>query len=135
MDLSLKSFQFGQNVLAETNNYFKHITDKKDFIGIPEAILGQFAEEAKERNLEGYVITLQYPSYVPFITYCENRELRKELALENGKKAFKNNEFDNQNLIKEIISLKQQKAEDFRLQNYAEYVFGRKNGKISYQSF
>lgn len=128
-DLSLKSLQFGQNVLAETNNYFKHITDKKDLAGIPEAILAQFAEEAKERNLEGYVITLQYPSYVPFITYCENRELRKELALENGKKAFKNNEFDNQNLIKEIISLKQQKAEILGYKNYAEYVLEERMAK------
>ena len=129
MDLSLKSLQFGQNVLAETNNYFKHITDKKDLAGIPEAILAQYAEEAKERNLEGYVITLQYPSYVPFITYCENRELRKELALENGKKAFKNNEFDNQNLIKEIISLKQQKAEILGYGNYAEYVLEERMAK------
>ena len=129
MDLSLKSLQFGQNVLAETNNYFKHITDKKDLAGIPEAILAQFAEEAKERNLEGYVITLQYPSYIPFITYCENRELRKELALENGKKAFKNNEFDNQNLIKEIISLKQQKAEILGYKNYAEYVLEERMAK------
>ena len=129
MDLSLKSLQFGQNVLAETNNYFKHITDKKDLAGIPEAILAQFAEEARERNLEGYVITLQYPSYVPFITYCENRELRKELALENGKKAFKNNEFDNQNLIKEIISLKQQKAEILGYKNYAEYVLEERMAK------
>jgi len=129
MDLSLKSLQFGQNVLAETNNYFKHITDKKDLAGIPEAILAQFAEEAKERNLEGYVITLQYPSYVPFITYCENRKLRKELALENGKKAFKNNEFDNQNLIKEIISLKQQKAEILGYKNYAEYVLEERMAK------
>lgn len=129
MDLSLKSLQFGQNVLAETNNYFKHIVDKKDLAGIPEAILAQFAEEAKERNLEGYVITLQYPSYVPFITYCENRELRKELALENGKKAFKNNEFNNQNLIKEIISLKQQKAEILGYGNYAEYVLEERMAK------
>lgn len=129
MDLSLKSLQFGQNVLAETNTYFKHILDKNDLAGIPEAILAQYAEEAKERNLEGYVITLQYPSYVPFITYCENRELRKELALENGKKAFKNNEFDNQNLIKEIISLKQQKAEILGYQTYAEYVLEERMAK------
>lgn len=129
MDLSLKSLQFGQNVLAETNTYFKHIIDKNDLAGIPEAILAQYAEEAKERNLEGYVITLQYPSYVPFITYCENRELRKELALENGKKAFKNNEFDNQNLIKEIISLKQQKAEILGYQTYAEYVLEERMAK------
>lgn len=129
MDLSLKSLQFGQNVLAETNNYFKHILDKNDLAGIPEAILAQFAEEAKERDLEGFVITLQYPSYVPFITYCENRELRRELALENGKKAFKNNEFDNQNLIKDIISLKQQKAEILGYKTYADYVLEERMAK------
>ncbi len=85
MDLSLKSLQFGQNVLASTNAYFKHITHKEDLAGIPEAIIEQYTEEAKERNLEGWVITLQYPSYIPFMTYAENRELRKELALANGK--------------------------------------------------
>ena len=86
MDLSVKSLQFGQNVLASTPNaYFKHIINKEDLAGIPEAIIDQYAEEAKERNLEGWVVTLQYPSYIPFMTYAENRELRKELALANGK--------------------------------------------------
>ena len=129
MDLSLKSLQFGQNVLAETNNYFKHITDKKDLVGIPEAILAQYAEEAKERNLEGYVITLQYPSYIPLMTYAENRELRKELALESGKKAFKNNEFDNQNLIKEIVKLRQEKAELLGYKSFADYVLEERMAK------
>lgn len=129
MDLSLKSLQFGQNVLAETNNYFKHITDKKDLVGIPEAILAQYAEEAKERNLEGYVVTLQYPSYIPLMTYAENRELRKELALESGKKAFKNNEFDNQNLIKEIVKLRQEKAELLGYKSFADYVLEEKMAK------
>uniref|UniRef100_UPI0035B13865 M3 family metallopeptidase n=1 Tax=Cloacibacterium sp. TaxID=1913682 RepID=UPI0035B13865 len=129
MDLSLKSLQFGQNVLAETNNYFKHITDKKDLAGIPDAILAQYAEEAKERNLEGYVITLQYPSYIPLMTYAENRELRKELALESGKKAFKNNEFDNQNLIKEIVKLRQEKAELLGYKSFADYVLEERMAK------
>lgn len=129
MDLSLKSLQFGQNILAETNNYFKHITDKKDLVGIPEAILAQYAEEAKERNLEGYVITLQYPSYIPLMTYAENRELRKELALESGKKAFKNNEFDNQNLIKEIVKLRQEKAELLGYKSFADYVLEERMAK------
>lgn len=129
MDLSLKSLQFGQNVLAETNNYFKHITDKKDLVGIPEAILAQYAEEAKEKNLEGYVITLQYPSYIPLMTYAENRELRKELALESGKKAFKNNEFDNQNLIKEIVKLRQEKAELLGYKSFADYVLEERMAK------
>lgn len=129
MDLSLKSLQFGQNVLASTNNYFKHITNKEDLAGIPEAIIEQYAEEAKERNLEGWVVTLQYPSYIPFLTYAENRELRKELALANGKKSFDGGEFDNQNLIKELLNLKQQKAELLGYTNYADFVLEERMAK------
>ena len=133
IELSKKSLQFGQNVLAETNNYFKHITDEKELAGIPEAILEQYREEAKERNLEGFVVTLQYPSFLPLMTYAENRELRKELALANGKKSFQNNEFDNQNLIKEIISLKQEKAKLLGYENYADYVLEERMAKSPIQ--
>lgn len=129
IELSKKSLQFGQNVLAETNNYFKHITDEKELAGIPEAILEQYREEAKERNLEGFVVTLQYPSFLPLMTYAENRELRKELALANGKKSFNNNEFDNQNLIKEIINLKQEKAKLLGYNSYADYVLEERMAK------
>ena len=122
IDLSVKSLNFGQNVLAATNAYFKHITNKEDLAGIPEPILTQYAEEAKERGLEGYAITLQYPSYIPAMTYADSRNLRQELALANGKKAFDGGEFDNQNLIKEIINLRQQKAELLGYKNFAEYV-------------
>ena len=133
IELSKKSLQFGQNVLAETNNYFKHIKDEKQLAGIPEAILEQYKEEAKERNLEGFVVTLQYPSFLPLMTYAENRELRKELALANGKKSFQNNEFDNQNLIKEIISLKQEKAKLLGYENYADYVLEERMAKSPVQ--
>ncbi|MET3536441.1 M3 family metallopeptidase [Chryseobacterium limigenitum] len=129
MDLSLKSLQFGQNVLASTNNYFKHIINKNDLAGIPEAIIEQYAEEAKERELEGWVITLQYPSYLPLMTYAENRELRKEIALANGKKSFDGGEFDNQNLIKELLQLKQQKAELLGYSTYADYVLEERMAK------
>lgn len=122
MDLSIKSLQFGQNALASTNAYFKHITDKEELKGIPEAILHQYEEDAKEKGLDGYVITLQYPSYLPAITYAKNRELRKELALANGKKSFDGGEFDNQNLIKEIVKLRQEKAELLGYKNYADFV-------------
>ncbi|MDE5450174.1 M3 family peptidase, partial [Elizabethkingia meningoseptica] len=103
VELSTKQLQFGQNVLAATNSYIKHITNKEDLAGIPEAILAQYAEEAKERGLDGWAVSLQYPSYVPFMTYAQNRALRQELALANGKKSFEGNEFDNQQLIKDII--------------------------------
>lgn len=129
MDLSLKSLQFGQNVLASTNNYFKHITRKSDLAGIPETIIEQYSEEAKERNLEGWVVTLQYPSYIPLMTYGENRELRRELALANGKKSFDGGEFDNQDLIKDLLQLKQQKAELLGYKNYAEYVLEERMAK------
>lgn len=129
MDLSLKSLQFGQNVLASTNAYYKHITQKEELAGIPEAIVEQYAEEAKERNLEGWVITLQYPSYIPFMTYAENRDLRKELALANGKKSFDGGEFDNQHMIKEILELKQQKAELLGYATYADFVLEERMAK------
>lgn len=129
MELSIKSLQFGQNVLAATNAYFKHITDKEELKGIPESILAQYAEDAKERGLEGYVITLQYPSYLPLMTYAENRELRKELALANGKKAFDNGEFDNQQLIKELVKLRQEKTQLLGYQNFADFVLEERMAK------
>lgn len=122
ISLSTKSLQFCQNALASTNAYFKHITEKDQLKGISEAVLQQYAEEAKERGLDGYVITLQYPSYLPAITYAENRELRKELSLANGKKSFDGGEFDNQKLIKEIVKLRQDKARLLGYENYAQYV-------------
>lgn len=128
-DLSIKSLQFGQNVLASTNTYFKHITDKNDLLGIPDSIIAQYAKEAKEKELEGYVITLQYPSYIPLMTYAKNRELRKELALANGKKSFDNGEFDNQNLIKEIIKLRHEKAILLGYQDFATYVLEERMAK------
>ncbi len=129
VELSTKSLQFGQNVLAETNSYFKHISNESDLKGIPAPILEQYREEAKERNLDGFLITLQYPSFLPLMTYAENRELRKELSLANGKKSFQYNEFDNQNLIKEIISLKQEKAKLLGYNSYAEYVLEERMAK------
>ncbi len=129
IELSKKSLQFGQNVLAETNNYFRHITDVKELKGLPEAILEQYREEAKSRGLEGYVITLHIPSYLPAMTYAENRELRKELADAYGKKSFNNNEFDNQELIREIVSLKQEKAKLLGYSNYSEFVLEERMAK------
>src|SRR5690606_24282010 len=97
--------------------------------GIPEAILQQYREEAKSQDLDGYVITLQFPSYLPAMTYAENRDLRKELALAYGKKSFNNNEFDNQELIREIIALKQEKARLLGYANYSEFVLEERMAK------
>ncbi len=89
IELSTKQLQFGQKCTGCYECLCKNTLPKKeDLAGIPEAIIAQYAEEAKERELEGWAVSLQYPSYVPFMTYAENRTLRKELALANGKKIF-----------------------------------------------
>lgn len=122
MDLAVKSLKFGENVLAATNAYFKHITDEQLLKGIPDTALQQYAEEAKSRQLEGYVITLQMPNYIPAVTYAEDRALRRELSLANGKKAFDGGEFDNQQLIRELVDLRRDKAKLLGYSSYAEYV-------------
>ena len=129
MELAVKSLQFGQNVLAATNDYFLHITDKQKLKGIPDAVLEQYTQEAAERNLDGYVITLQYPSYLPAVTYAENRELRKELTIANGKKSFDGKSWDNQELIKEIVSLRQEKSQLLGYENYAAFVLEERMAK------
>lgn len=128
-ELSVKTLQFGQNVLAATNKFYLHLTQQEDLDGIPEAIVAQYAAEAKERGLEGWVVTLQYPSYVPFMTYATNRALREKLATANGKKAFEGDEHDNQNLIKEIVALRGQKARLLGYENYAAYVLEERMAK------
>ena len=129
IELSSKSLKFGENVLASTNQYFKHISDISELAGIPPSILEQYQQEANDRDLEGYVITLQYPSYIPLMTYAENRELRKELALANGRKSFAKDEFDNQDLIKDILKLKQEKAKLLGYKSYADYVLEERMAK------
>ena len=129
MDLSIKSLQFGQNVLSATNAYFKHIIDKEELKGIPVSVLLQYQNEAKERGVEGYVITLQYPSYIPLMTYADNRDLRKELALANGRKSFDNGEFDNQQIIKELIKLRQEKAHLLGYSDFASFVLEERMAK------
>ncbi|MDG2151572.1 MAG: M3 family peptidase, partial [Polaribacter sp.] len=90
--LSKLSLQFGENVLAETNAFEMHLTDENDLAGLPESVRESAREVAKSKEKKGWVFTLDYPSYVPFLTYAENRELRKKMAIAAGKKAFQNNE-------------------------------------------
>ena len=130
-ELALKSLQFGQNVLAATNNYYKHILNTDELRGVPESALAQYAEEAKERGLEGYVITLHHPSLQPVLTYAENRELRRELALASGRRAFDGSDHDNQQLIREILELREKKAGLLGYASHADYVLEERMAKSS----
>lgn len=126
MELASKTLQFGKNVLAATNSYFKHITDASLLKGIPSTIMEQYHQEALRRGLDGYVITLQYPSFAPLLTYAENRDLRAEIALASGRKAFDGGEFDNQELIRDIVNLRQQKSRLLGYSNFASLVLSKR---------
>jgi peptidyl-dipeptidase Dcp len=121
-ELAALKVKFSQNVLAETNAYFLHLTDESDIAGLPESIRQQAKQEAEKRQLEGWVITLQYPSLVPFLTYAANRERRRELYLANGSKAFKANEYNNEEVIRKIVTLRDRRAKLLGFGSHADFV-------------
>jgi oligopeptidase A len=121
-ELAKLKLTYGENVLAETNNYQLHITDPLKLKGLPEGTVEAAAGLAKSKNLKGWVFTLDYPSYIPFVTYADNRELRKELAIANGKKAFQNNEFDNQEITLKIAKLRFERANLLGYKTHADFV-------------
>jgi len=125
-ELSLLTVKYAQNVLQETNAYSLNITDENDLEGLPDSIKSQAKEEAEKRKVEGWVITLQYPSFVPFMKYAKNRELRKTLYLASGKKAFQDNEFNNENNIHKIVALRNKRAELLGFDTHADFVLAER---------
>mgnify|MGYP001050755419 CR=1 FL=1 len=121
-ELSKLKLKFGENVLAETNAYELHLTHKKDLKGLPESAIEAAEMEAKEKNKKGWIFTLDYPSYIPFVTYADNRELRKKIALAAGAKSFQNNEFDNQQNVLNIVKLRHQRANLLGYKTHAHFV-------------
>ncbi|PKP25633.1 MAG: peptidase M3 [Bacteroidetes bacterium HGW-Bacteroidetes-2] len=113
---------FGENMLAETNKYTLHITDEKELSGLPEHAKEAAAQTAEEMGKKGWIITLQYPSYIPFMTYADNRELRKKLAIAAGAKGFQNDELDNQKNVLEIVKLRHQRAQLLGYETHAHFV-------------
>ncbi|MHC5353797.1 M3 family metallopeptidase [Myroides sp. LJL115] len=121
-DLATTSLDFGQNVLAETNNYHLHITDEKDLSGLPATEIEQAKITASDLGKQGWVFTLDYPSYIPFMTYADNRELRKELAIAQGAKGFQNNAHDNQENVIKLVNLRHQRANLLGYPTHADFV-------------
>ena len=109
-ELAKLKLTYSENVLAETNNYQLHITNEADLKGLPEGTIEAAQTLAKSKDLQGWIFTLDMPSYLPFVTYAENRELRKEIAIAAGKKAFQNNELDNQKITLKIAKLRFERA-------------------------
>lgn len=122
MELSKLKLTFGEHVLAETNDFELHLTDENDLKGLPESTVEAAQLAAKEKDKEGYIFTLDYPSYIPFMMYADDRNLRKKMALAFGAKAFRNNENDNQQTILNIIKLRHKRANLLGYHTHAHFV-------------
>ena len=115
--------KFGENILAETNNYQKHITNEADLDGLPEGAKEAAAQLAKAKGKDsGWMLTLDYPSYIPFMKYAKNRALRKELSLAFGSKSFKGDDLDNQEIVLKIANLRHERANLLGYGTHAHFV-------------
>lgn len=128
-ELAKLKLKFGENVLAETNKYELHLTKEEDLEGLPEGAKEEAAQTAADKGKEGYIITLEYPSYIPFMKYATNRGLRKKLALAFGAKGFNNDELDNQNNILHIANLRHERAQLLGYQSHAHFVLEERMAK------
>ena len=128
-ELSKLKLKFGENVLAETNNFEMLITDEKDLAGLPEGTIEAAHQLAESKDKEGWLFTLDYPSYIPFMTYADNRELRKKLAIAAGKKAFKGDALDNQTNVLNIAKLRFERAQLLGYKTHAHFVLEERMAK------
>ncbi|HPX60022.1 MAG TPA: M3 family metallopeptidase, partial [Bacteroidales bacterium] len=122
LELSKLSLEFKDNVLVATNQYYLHITNKADLKGIPATDIEIAAVKAKEKGLKGWVFDLSAPSYMGFMKYADNRELRKQMYLAYNSRAFHNKDYDNTNVVVNIVNQRLALANLLGYKTYADYV-------------
>ncbi|MEE1099511.1 MAG: M3 family metallopeptidase, partial [Alistipes sp.] len=120
-ELSRLSLVFGQNALASTNAFSMNITDKSVVEELPDFVKQSMAEEAKSRGEKGWTLTLQYPSYLPFMMYSTNRDYKERLWMARSKVAY-GGEWDNTSVVKDIVNLRLKVANLLGYETYADYV-------------
>lgn len=121
--LSTLGLKFSDNVLKETNDYILVIDNKDDLKGLPESVIEASAMAATEKGHDGkWVVTLDYPSFGPFLTYCDKRSLREEISKANALKACKGNERDNKEIVKSIANLRHERANLLGYGTHADFV-------------
>lgn len=121
-ELAKLKLKFGENVLAETNAFELHLTDENQLKGLPESTIEAAQMVAKQKNEEGWIFTLDYPSYIPFITYADNRELRKKMTIAFGARAFQNNDNDNQLIVLDLVKLRHKRANLLGYKSHSHFV-------------
>lgn len=129
--LNLLTLQFGENNLKETNDYQLVLTDKAQLSGLPESTIEAAAETAKEKKKDGWVFTLQAPSYIPFMMYADNRDLRRQLYIAYNTKCTHDNEYNNLEIVKEIVNTRMEIAQLLGYDNFAAYKLEDRMAKNS----
>ena len=130
-ELSTLTFKFSQNHLKETNKFELHLTHEEDLEGLPESAREAAAQAAKDKNEEGWIFCLQAPSYVPFMKYSSRRELRKAMYLAYNTQCTHGDEFDNQEIVKQIVNIRMQLAQLLGFDNFADYVLRKRMAEDS----
>ena len=119
--LSVLTLQFSDNNLEETNDYQLLLDDRQQLAGLPESMIEAAAEAANEAGLAGWLFTLHAPSYVPFMTYADNRNLRQELYMAYNTKCTHDDAYNNLEIVRELADTRMQIARILGYSNYAEY--------------
>lgn len=122
MEASQLSLQFSQNLLKESHAYTLHLIDKENLDGLPETSIEAATQAAKEHDLEGWVFTLDAPSYSPFMTYSTQRELRKQMYMAYNTKCIHDNAENNLEIVKRLVNLRREIAQLLGYKTYADYV-------------
>lgn len=125
-EASMLSLQFSQNLLKENKAFQLHITNEEELDGLPKTALDAAAAKAREENKEGWVFTLDFPSYNPFITYSTRRELRRQMFMQKNTVACHGNSEDNRGICKRLINLRREIAQLLGYKTYADYVMERR---------
>ena len=128
-ELSVSKLTFGEHLLAETNKFRLEINKASQLEGLPENLISNAKLLGEKEEKKGWLFTLDYPSYVPFMTYAKNRTLRKKMAIAFGKKGFQNDNLDNQNLLLKITKLRHIRANLLGYKTHADYVLEERMAK------
>ena len=128
-EASLLGLQFSQNLLKENKDFMLHITDEQQLEGLPQTAIDAAAQEAAERELQGWVFTLDAPSYSPFMTYSTQRELRRQMYMAYNTKGIHDNDNNNIAICQRLINLRREIAQLLGYKTFADYVLSRRMAK------
>jgi len=128
-NLSRLQLEFGEHVLADTQIFSLHITDELALDGLPDSVKTAAEDLAKSKEKEGWLFTLDYPSYVPFMKFSTQRSLREKMYKAFTSKGFQKNENNNEAIVLDIVRLRHQRAQLLGYENHAQYVLEERMAK------